>query len=297
MNQSLIIHFIERLQKEKRYSQNTIRAYKRELARFSEVSPVQFQRTNIQDVKDFIAVLRAKKLSVKSMNRALSSVRSFFEFLKDIKEVEINPAKTIQLPKAKMTLPKVLDTDQAAKLFDFCPRKLIDYRDKAILELFYGCGMRLSELSSLNVQDVNLETGYARVIGKGNKERQCPIGRLAIKALKEWLDRYPLKSKKAPLFTGRAGSRIHPRTIQSRLKLIGSKQLGDTSLHPHMLRHSFATHLLESSSDLRAVQELLGHSDISTTQIYTHLDFQHLAKVYDKSHPRAKASTGTDLNK
>ena len=140
----------------------------------------------------------------------------------------------------------------------------------------------------LDIENVNLQAGFVRVVGKGNKERQCPIGRLADKALNEWLKVHPSITKTGPLFTGRGEARISPRTVQSRLKAIASKQLGNNSLHPHLLRHSFATHLLESSSDLRAVQELLGHSDISTTQIYTHLDFQHLAKVYDGAHPRAK---------
>ena len=151
--------------------------------------------------------------------------------------------------------------------------------------------MRLTELVTLDIEDIDLISGYARVIGKGNKERQCPMGRQALRALKDWLRIHPSISQKGPLFTGRGAARISPRAIQSRLKLIARKQLGDDSVHPHLLRHSFATHILESSSDMRGVQELLGHSNISTTQIYTHLDFQHLAKIYDRAHPRARSSS------
>ena len=288
INQTLIRSFIEHLEKEKRYSRNTIKAYKFELEKCSQKIKANLQDITVQNIQNYVGILRTQDLSAKSIQRALSAIKSFFEHQKQKGLIEINPASLVQIPKAKRNLPTVMDTDQAAKLFDFTPKKIIEFRDKAIIELLYGCGMRLAELVGLNIEDVDLNWGFARVMGKGNKERQCPIGRLAGKAIEEWLLVHPSMSKTGPLFTGRGEARISPRTVQSRLKSIAVRQLGDNSLHPHLLRHSFATHLLESSSDLRGVQELLGHADISTTQIYTHLDFQHLAKVYDGAHPRAK---------
>lgn len=288
ISQTLISGFIEHLEKEKRYSRNTIKAYKFELEKCSQKIKANLQDITVQNIQNYVGTLRTQNLSAKSIQRALSAIKSFFEHQKQKGLIEINPASFVQIPKAKRNLPTVMDTDQAAKLFDFTPKKIIEFRDKAILELLYGCGMRLAELVGLNIEDVDLNSGFARVMGKGNKERQCPIGRLAGKAIEEWLLVHPSMSKTGPLFTGRGEARISPRTVQSRLKSIAVRQLGDNSLHPHLLRHSFATHLLESSSDLRGVQELLGHADISTTQIYTHLDFQHLAKVYDGAHPRAK---------
>ena len=291
VNESQILSYVSYLQKERRYSKNTIEAYKFELSRFNDRISKDISGVSTNDVKDFILFLRAKNLSTTSIHRALSALRSFFQHLKNRKLLTQNPAVLVQLPKHTKKLPVVLDADQTAKLFEFVPTKSIEFRDKAILELLYGCGMRLTELVTLDIEDIDLISGYARVIGKGNKERQCPMGRQALRALKDWLRIHPSISQKGPLFTGRGAARISPRAIQSRLKLIARKQLGDDSVHPHLLRHSFATHILESSSDLRGVQELLGHSNISTTQIYTHLDFQHLAKVYDRAHPRARSSS------
>ena len=291
VNESQILSYVSYLQKERRYSKNTIEAYKFELSRFNDKISKDFSWVCTNDVKDFILFLRAKNLSTTSIHRALSALRSFFQHLKNRKLLTQNPAVLAQLPKHTKKLPVVLDADQTAKLFEFVPTKSIEFRDKAILELLYGCGMRLTELVTLDIEDIDLISGYARVIGKGNKERQCPMGRQALRALKDWLRIHPSISQKGPLFTGRGAARISPRAIQSRLKLIARKQLGDDSVHPHLLRHSFATHILESSSDLRGVQELLGHSNISTTQIYTHLDFQHLAEVYDRAHPRARSSS------
>ncbi len=292
VNERQVLSFVSHLEKERRYSKNTIDAYNFELRRFSDKINKDFLEVSTIDIKDFIIFLRAKKLSTKSIHRAVSALRSFFQHLKNYGLLTQNPAAHVKLPKHTKNLPAVLDTDQTAKLLEFVPKKSIEFRDKAILELLYGCGVRLTELVTLNIEDVDLVSGYARVIGKGNKERQCPIGRQAIHALEGWLRIHPSGSYKGPLFTGRAAARISPRTIQSRLKLIAIRQLGDDSLHPHLLRHCFATHILESSSDLRGVQELLGHSNISTTQIYTHLDFQHLAKIYDRAHPRARSSNG-----
>jgi integrase/recombinase XerC len=194
----------------------------------------------------------------------------------------------------KRRLPKVLDTDQAARLLDFQPTNAKEKRDKAIIELLYGSGLRLMEVVGLSIQDIELQSGFVTVLGKGNKTRQVPLGRLCITALKDWLLEHPAPTANTALFPSKNGGPISPRTIQKRLKDIAVIQLGDNSLHPHMLRHSYATHMLESSGDLRGIQELLGHNDISTTQIYTHLDFQHLANVYDQAHPRAKTKRDAD---
>jgi integrase/recombinase XerC len=188
-------------------------------------------------------------------------------------------------------LPTLLDTDQTAQLLNFTPTEQLGRRDIAMLELFYGSGLRLAELVALNVRDLDLDDGFVRVTGKGRKVRQVPLGSFCIRALRDYLRQRPTATPTTPVFTARGAARISRRTVQQRLKLLSQRQLGNNALHPHMLRHSFASHLLESSGDLRAVQELLGHADISTTQVYTHLDFQHLAKVYDASHPRAKRST------
>ena len=291
VNEHQILSFVRYLQKERRYSRYTVEAYKFELNRFNKKINKDSSEVSTDDLKDFVLFLRARNLSTKSIHRAISALRSFFQYLKNQGLLGQNPASHVQLPKHTQKLPAVLDTDQTAKLLDFIPKKAIEFRDKAIIELLYGCGIRLTELVTLDIEDVDLVSGYARVIGKGNKERQCPIGRRALSALEEWLRIHPSITHKGPLFTSRGATRISPRTVQTRLKLIAIKQLGDDSLHPHLLRHSFATHILESSSDLRGVQELLGHSNISTTQIYTHLDYQHLAKVYDSAHPRARSSS------
>ena len=183
-----------------------------------------------------------------------------------------------------------LDTDQVSKLLDFNDDgKHILCRDKAILELFYGSGLRLSELSNLTLNELDLTGHFVKVVGKGEKERVVPLGRKSVEALKRWLHVYQPASSRAWLFPGRKGKPLSPRAIQLRVKALAYRQLEGQDVHPHSLRHSFATHMLESSGDLRSVQELLGHSDISTTQIYTHLNFQHLAEVYDKAHPRASS--------
>lgn len=289
-------HFVERyltyLQDERRYSAHTVNGYQRELSRFETYLAPAFQEwsaVKTHDVTQFIGYLHSLKLQPRSIQRAVSAVRSFFNYLLETGVVQSNPAAAAVVPRGGKKLPKVLDPDQASALFvsenvDTHPR---DSRDRAILELLYGSGLRLSEAVGLNITDLDLRQGFARVIGKGNKERNAPLGRLCIAALKDWLAHHPNPLPDAPLFTGRGEKRISPRTVQQRLKAVGVNRLGTDQLHPHMLRHSFATHMLESSGDLRAVQELLGHADIATTQIYTHLDFQHLAKVYDSAHPRA----------
>lgn len=224
-------------------------------------------------------------------------MRRLFEDLRRQSLIQANPATGVQPPKAERRLPKALDSDQAAQLFTRQPQTALELRDRAMMELLYGSGLRLAELVSLNIGDLDLSARQLRVVGKGRKERQLPIGRHCADALKAWLAVHANPLPEAPLFLAR-GQRISPRTVQVRLRKAGQQQLHSEALHPHMLRHSFASHLLESSGDLRAVQELLGHADIATTQIYTHLDFQHLADVYDRAHPRASSAaadpTGAD---
>lgn len=296
----LIEAFLSHLTVEKQYSPHTISGYARELGRFRSHYDGDLCLAQTHDVTLFAGWLRHQGLQVRSVQRALSAIRSFYTYLLRRRLVKSNPAAVARAPKAKRKLPKVLDTDQAAKLFDAEAATPIEIRDRAILELLYGAGLRLSELVALDIGDLELDNGFANVIGKGKKARRAPLGRHCLAALRAWLQEHPTPQADAPLFTGRFASRgvsrISPRTIQNRLKKIAVQQLGDNSLHPHMLRHSFATHLLESSGDLRAIQELLGHADIATTQVYTHLDFQHLAKVYDAAHPRAqvKADDGTE---
>jgi integrase/recombinase XerC len=219
-------------------------------------------------------------------------VRRFFEYLRRLGEIDINPATAVSGPKQERRLPKALDADLSSRLFDSPAETPRDKRDAAMLELFYGSGLRLAELVSLNVGDLDLDEAMVTVLGKGSKERRVPLGSHSIRAIRTWLATRPRAGSDAPLFTGRGEGRISHRTVQNRVKAAAAKSLGSDALHPHMLRHSFASHLLESSGDLRAVQELLGHANLTTTQIYTHLDFQHLAQVYDKAHPRAQAKKG-----
>ena len=227
-----------------------------------------------------------------SIARMLSSLRTFFSYLQRQGVVINNPALGIRAPKGEKRLPRTLDVDRAGQLLDQLPAdSLIEQRDRAMLELFYSSGLRLSELTGLDLPDLDLAAGQVRVLGKGGKQRDLPVGRQARAALQDWLAvRAQLAKDPQALFVGERGARIHPSVVRQRLKQAGQQMLGQ-HLHPHMLRHSFASHMLESSQDLRAVQELLGHVNISTTQIYTHLDFQHLAQVYDQAHPRARRKT------
>jgi integrase/recombinase XerC len=288
-SQTLVEKYLRHLMVVRNCSGHTLSAYKREIGRFADFLDKPLVHGTPQDVTAFISKLRHRDLSSKSIQRNLSAIRSFYSYLVDQEIVTTNPATIARSPKVKRRLPKVLDTDQAARLLDFQPQNTKEKRDKAIIELLYGSGLRLMEVVGLSIGDLDLAAGFVTVLGKGNKVRQVPLGRLCIRALEEWLAAHPSVSNDAPLFPSKNGTPISPRTIQKRLKDIAIVQLGDNSLHPHMLRHSYATHMLESSGDLRGIQELLGHNDISTTQIYTHLDFQHLAKVYDKAHPRAKS--------
>ena len=279
--------FLQHLSGQRNYSQRTLDAYARDLERFLRWREGDLLQVNVQQVSQYVGLLKRQGLASSTIARSLSSLRSFYGFLLKRGAVDTNPASACVAPKNAGKLPRVLDTDQAAQLLNFASDTPEALRDKALLELFYGSGLRLSELADLRLSNLDLTQGIVQVLGKGGKERRVPLGRICISVLQQWM-----RSRSDPnsvwLFPGRGGNAISVRTIQNRLKKVASVQLGDDSLHPHMLRHTYATHMLESSGDLRAIQELLGHSDIATTQIYTHLDFQHLAKVYDKSHPRAQ---------
>ena len=287
---TLVQSFLTHIEVEKRYSSHTLAAYRYELNRFENHIDLALVEVKSHTVTAYIMHLHNQGLKAKSIQRALSALRKFYSYLEANQHISLNPAALARAPKTERRLPKVLDTDQAAKLFDEKVTTTTDCQNRAILELFYGAGLRLSELVMINIEDLDLDSGQVRVTGKGNKVRLLPLGTHCRQALKLWLEQHPIKGPAAPLFLGRANRRISVRTIQYRIKQIAQRQLGDSTLHPHMLRHTFATHMLESSGDLRAIQELLGHADIATTQIYTHLDFQHLAKVYDNAHPRAHHS-------
>ena len=289
-----IDQYLTTLMVERRLSQHTSKAYSRDIAKLLAFSEdrglVLWQGLTTHAVRQFSASLFNQGLHPKSIQRVLSSGRGLAQFLIQKRILATNPFDDVRAPKSEKKLPKTLTADQVSSLVEIATDKPLSYRDKAIMELFYSSGLRLAELCNLDLNDLMLPERMLRVTGKGNKSRDLPIGRHADKALREWLlqrNNLPLKDFEA-LFVSKHGRRISPRTIQQRVKYWAARQGIEISVSPHMLRHSFASHLLESSGELRAVQELLGHSNISTTQIYTHLDFQHLAQVYDDAHPRAK---------
>ncbi len=273
-------------------SAHTVANYRRDLAHFSQFCQQQSLHSasdiDAGHVRQFIGQRRAQGLAPRSVQRQLSALRSFFNHHLRHHQLSHNPAQGIRAPKTPKRLPKALDADQTAQLLSFDGEHWIDVRDRALLELFYSSGLRLAELAALDCGDIDRVQGLVTVTGKGNKRRTVPVGRVALQALAAWHSvRSNARPADAALFVGRGGRRLSARAIQSRLAQRGREQGLNQRVHPHMLRHSFASHLLESSGDLRAVQELLGHADLSTTQVYTHLDFQHLAKVYDSAHPRA----------
>ena len=279
---------------ERRLSDHTIKAYRRDIKKLFEFSEqrglILWQGLNNHTVRLFSASLNANGLHAKSIQRILSAGRGLSQYLIQQRQITTNPFDDVRAPKAEKRLPKTLSVDQVTSLIEIDINDPLSFRDKAVMELFYSSGLRLAELCSLDLNDLNLPDKIVRVTGKGNKTRDLPIGRQADKAIREWLmqrNSLPLKDYDA-VFVSIHGNRINPRTVQQRVKYWAAKQGIEISVSPHMLRHSFASHMLESSGELRAVQELLGHSNISTTQIYTHLDFQHLAQVYDDAHPRAR---------
>lgn len=292
MNASAAITgFLSHLQVERRMSANTLDAYRRDLEALQAWATGQGTadplKLDTAQLRAFIAAEHRRGLSPKSLQRRLSACRSFFAWLLKHGRVAANPAAGIRAPKAPRKLPQVLDADEAMQLVEVPTDAPLGLRDRALLELFYSSGLRLSELCMLRWSALDLAGGFVQVTGKGDKQRIVPVGSHARAALQAWRD-----EQKAPVdacvFPGRGGAPISQRAVQMRIRQLAHRQGLFKRVHPHMLRHSFASHILESSGDLRGVQELLGHADISTTQIYTHLDFQHLAKVYDAAHPRAK---------
>ncbi|MBF8268686.1 MAG: recombinase XerC [Gammaproteobacteria bacterium] len=297
MNQSEVNKVADYLATLQHLSPHTRAAYQRDLNCLLAYCQQQgigcWQDLDGRQIRAYVARRHRQGNGGRSLQRNLSAIRSFYRYLMNTRAATRNPAAGVASPKSPRKLPKTLDTDQAARLVEIQGDDLLTVRDKAILELFYSSGLRLSELSSLNVDSIDYNDALVTVTGKGRKTRKVPVGRYAIQALQNWLRQRPemATADEPALFVSRRGRRISNRTVQQRLRDWAIKQGLATHVHPHMLRHSFATHLLESSSDLRAVQELLGHADISTTQVYTHLDFQHLARVYDAAHPRAKKGT------
>ena len=295
MYQQELTAFIEFLRSEKQLSLHTQTNYQRDLQKFAGCC-VKFSLSNLaeirsQHIRQMVAQLHRQGLGGKSLSRWLSAVRSFFEFAIRNEWAKINPADAIQAPKSAKKLPKTLDVDQTAQFVSVQGDSVLALRDRALLELIYSSGLRLAEVVGLNLHDIDMGEEMVTVLGKGSKQRMLPIGAHAISALKEWLPQRKnlLKDEsEQAIFVSQRGTRITHRAVQLRMQQLSVKQGMDTPVHPHMLRHSFASHMLESSSDLRLVQEMLGHANISTTQIYTHLDFQHLAKVYDSAHPRAQ---------
>ncbi len=290
----MIDDYLAHLQFERRMSAHTLDAYRRDL----EALQAWAKSQGVEDLaalpserlRAFIAAEHRRGLSPKSVQRRLSAVRSWFQWLLRHGRIAANPAAGIRAPKAPRKLPQVLDPDEAARLVEVPTDVPLGKRDRALLELFYSSGLRLSELCGLRWRDLDLAEGVVTVLGKGSKQRVVPVGSHARKALAEWRAESGAASD-APVFPGRNGC-ITPRAVQLRLRQLAQRQGLFKRVHPHLLRHSFASHVLESSGDLRGVQELLGHAYIATTQIYTPLDFQHLAKVYDAAHPRAKRRGG-----
>jgi integrase/recombinase XerC len=285
--------YLQHLTFERGLSTLTLKSYTRDIKLLESLAgnaPLdQVQNTQI---RRFIATLHSRGLSGKTIARALSAWRGFYDYLIYHKGFTQNPVMGLRAPKTAKSLPQAISTDQAVKFVEIKGDGFLEQRDHAILELFYSSGLRLAELVNLDIDQLDFSEGTVTVTGKGNKTRIVPMGSHAMSAIQTWLQRRILvkiaDSNPNALFVTRQGRRITPRAVQYRVKEWAIKQEINTDMHPHLLRHSFATHVLQSSQDLRAVQEMLGHANISTTQVYTHLDFQHLATIYDKAHPRAK---------
>ena len=286
--------FIRHLEFERRLSALTCKHYRRDLVALTKFCDkndlTNWGQVDDDHLRSASAQWFRSGLAPRSIQRRLSAIRMFFRFLLREKHVKKNPVQTVRAPKAGKRLPENLDADRMAKLLDIPGEGPLVVRDRAILELLYSSGLRLAELTDLNVGDVDMADCTVRVTGKGNKDRIVPVGRHAIRALRQWqIERVLLATAgEKALFVSNRGSRLSQRSVQARVDHWAKRQGINTKVYPHLFRHSFASHLLESSHDLRAVQELLGHSNISTTQVYTHLDFQHLAQIYDKTHPRAR---------
>lgn len=294
---SWLLRYLEHLRSERQLSPHSVLAYQRDLNKVMQLTE-QYGISTWEDlapehVRQVVIDQHRDGLNSRSLARLLSSIRGLYRYLNREGVCRHDPASVVVAPKGEKRLPRVLDADRAMQLLDGAVENdFLALRDHAILELFYSSGLRLSELVNLNLEHVDLAEGLVRVVGKGRKERIVPVGRKARESLRRWLPtRLLAEPESTALFITRQGRRLGPQGIQARVREAGVRELGQ-HLHPHMLRHSFASHVLESSQDLRAIQEMLGHADISTTQIYTHLDFQYLAKVYDQAHPRARRRRG-----
>lgn len=286
-------HFLNYLKSEKQLSLNTQVNYRRQLYAIIDLTKdldiEKWQAIDSSAVRLLISRSRQTGLQARSLSLRLSALRSFFDWMVKNEMISVNPARGVVNPKLGQHLPKNIDIDEVNQLLDIEYNDPLSVRDRAMLEVMYGSGLRLSELVNINCRELNLREGEVRVMGKGNKERKLPLGRESVKWIEYWLTmRNELKPQDDALFISKLGKRISPRNVEKRFAQWGIKQGLSSHVHPHKLRHSFATHMLESSGDLRAVQELLGHADLSTTQVYTHLDFSHLSEVYDSAHPRAK---------
>ncbi len=294
MPPSAIEAFLDHLAQERRLAAHTLVNYRRDLERIqawlTDGGAAAIEHLDEPTVRRYVAWRHRRGASGKTLQRELSSLRSLYRWLLREGRTKSNPAVGVRAPKTARVLPSTLEADQLCSLLDRSDDDPLELRDKAMVELCYSSGLRLAELIAVNLGDIDMDDGELSVVGKGAKTRRVPVGTKAREAVRHWLAvRANLARPDEPaLFVSSRGQRIHPRTVQVRLARWAQKEGASRRLHPHLLRHSFATHLLESSGDLRAVQELLGHADIGTTQIYTHLDFQHLAEVYDATHPRAR---------
>lgn len=300
--EDLLVAFLHHLAHERRVSGHTLNNYRRGLTRFrawlEDGGGGRWERLDQQTIRNYVAWRHRGGASGRTLQRELSALRSLYRYLLRERIVEQNPAQGVRAPKTARKLPATLDADQLCGLLDEPDDDPLMLRDTAMVELFYSSGLRLAELVAINVGDLSGDDATLEITGKGAKTRRVPVGNKALAAVGRWLKvrgNYVETGQKA-LFVSRCGNRIHPRTVQQRLQHWAMVRGASRNLHPHLLRHSFASHLLESSGDLRAVQELLGHSNIGTTQIYTHLDFQHLAQVYDQAHPRARKKEKSSEN-
>jgi len=283
--------YLGHLRGERRLAANTIEAYRRDGALLAGLAGGRpLEALGAADVRRFVATLHGRGQSPRTLARVLSCWRGFYDWLARAHGTRVNPCAGVKPPRAARKLPEVLSPDEAVRLVSLEDGSDLGLRDRALFELAYSCGLRVSELTGLDVDAVDAATGEARVTGKGSKTRIVPVGAPALAAIAAWL---PVRTRLAKpgesaLFVGAAGRRLAPREVQRRIKRWAAAAGLAVDVHPHMLRHSFASHVLQSSGDLRAVQEMLGHASIASTQVYTHLDFQHLAKVYDAAHPRAR---------
>ena len=276
----------------KNLSENTTKSYERDLRKLDsflvDLNVSAYSEISSETCSAWIGSLYSQNNNPRSIQRHLSSAKGFFRFLKKNNLIQSSPFELVTAPKSSSNLPDVLSPEDVEQLLNFKPSNMIEIRDMAIVELMYSSGLRVSETVNINLNDFEEDRSFLRVLGKGSKTRLMPMGRYAINAINEWLkEREKILNNTDALFLNAKGTRLTVRSVQLRLRKMAIKQ-GLPPIHPHMLRHSFATHMLESSGDLRTIQELLGHSSLSTTQIYTKLDYQHLAKIYDESHPRAK---------